>query len=106
MTGLPIDKLLVGTRCVIPLPDNGGAVEGIIDTVTFPDLVKSPQAVNVTISNNRQDTSIVAQVAQQASKSGGHAAKEADVVEQLKSYITKVDGGLAIINQWEKDMGE
>lgn len=54
ITGVSIDKLSVGRRCRIPLPQYGTTFEDRIIQTDWPDLVKDPYSMKITLSTERR----------------------------------------------------
>lgn len=86
-TGLAIDKLVVGTMCNVPLPDFGTVETERITQLAWADVLAKPEAVTVTMANNRKTVQgIVQQVQQQQKKA--KARDDKDDTDKEKEYHT------------------
>lgn len=78
-TGEDLDKLVVGTRCQIPLPEYGTTITERITKVQWRDKVAAPEDVTITLANNQQDVArIINQISKSAGKAGRAGAKQAE----------------------------
>ena len=76
-TGESIDRMWLGYCCRIPLTEFGTTIIERIVGLTFPDKVNQPEAVKITLSNNRTDlTKIIADSMKSSGKGGRTAAKQ------------------------------
>lgn len=56
-TGEPLDRLVIGKMCRIPLPDEGMTVTGAITHLSYTDVYGKPDMVNVTLANRAKTAS-------------------------------------------------
>ena len=76
-TGEPLDHIVVGRRCRIPLPDYGTAMTERVTKMSWADKIKEPEKVTVTLANQLEDVaSIVNNLSSSSSKSGRTKAKK------------------------------
>ena len=67
-TGVSLDRMKLGKRCRVPLPEFGTEITERIVSLSYLDKVNQPDVVKITLANNRTDlTKIVAD----AIKNGG-----------------------------------
>ena len=77
-TGEPLDKFKIGKACRIPLPEYDTTIIERVSKLSYPDLVKTPESVTVTLANEVPDVATIIRQEQQKSASGGRgAAKKA-----------------------------
>ena len=76
-TGEPLDHIVVGRRCRIPLPDYGTAMTERVTKMSWADKIKEPEKVTVTLANQLEDVaSIVNNLSSSSSKSSRTNAKK------------------------------
>ena len=75
-TGEPMDKLTLGRICRVPLPEYGTTITERIVSLQYPDKVRQPRVVKVTLSNSRTDVMKVLAEALKKSGGGGRAAAQ------------------------------
>ena len=76
-TGESLDRLQLGRKCRIPLPEFGTEIVETITQLSYQDKVHEPESVQVTMANNRMDiTRIVADAIKQASAGGRASARK------------------------------
>ena len=96
-TSEPLDKLVVGTVCQVPVPELGTVIQERITRLQFKDKIKDPQDVTVTLANNREDVAtIFKNEAATAAKSGRSGARVAGstkglVEDTAKGLYTHID---------------
>ena len=77
-TGEPLDKIVLGRKCMIPLPDFGEAE--ILETVTamnYQDKLFKPESVRITLANKKNDvTKILAEEIRKGGGGGRAAARQ------------------------------
>ena len=72
-TGEALDRLTIGKRCQVPLPESGSLISEKVTKLSWRDKIKDPESVTVTMANAMEDVqSIVRQ--EQAKSSGGRRA--------------------------------
>lgn len=75
-TGEPLDRLRVGRLCRVPLPDFGTTIQSHIKKLVYRDKIATPEAVAVTIANEREDaTRILSRVLNESSTPGGRGGR-------------------------------
>lgn len=77
LTGEPLDSFTLGARCRIALPDFGTVLDENIITVSYQDLLKQPEKVQLTLSKPSRDTSTLQAKTSQAAKSAGRSGRKA-----------------------------
>lgn len=77
LTGEPLDSFTLGARCRIALPDFGTVLDENIITVSYQDLLKQPERVQLTLSKPSRDTSTLQAKTSQAAKSAGRSGRKA-----------------------------
>ena len=83
-TGEPLDKLIIGTVCRVPVPELGVVMQEKITRLQWKDKIKDPQDVTVTLANNREDVAtIFKNEASTAAKSGRSGARVAGKAKGL-----------------------
>lgn len=90
LTGEPLDSFTLGARCRIALPDFGTVLDENIITVSYQDLLKQPEKVQLTLSKPSRDTSTLQAKTSQAAKSAGRSGRKAS------SKAAKVDAVLTL----------
>ena len=74
-TGESLDSLTLGRLCRIPLQEFGTTIEERIVELNYPDKIKTPEVVRITMANAREDvTRILAESIKQAARGGGGRA--------------------------------
>lgn len=79
-TGEPLDKMNLGRVMRVPLPEYGTTLAEEITALSYPDKIRQPEVVKVTLANNRTDvTKIIAEAIKNGSggRAGRAAAKKA-----------------------------
>ena len=76
-TGEPLDHIVVGRRCRVPLPEYGTTISERVTKMSWADKIKEPEKVTVTLANLVEDVaSIVNSLASSSSKGGRSSAKK------------------------------
>jgi len=76
-TGEPMDSFTMNRVCRIPLPEFGTTIRAKIVQKNYPDKVRNPQRVKVTMANKKRDvTKIIADAMKRGGGGGRAAAKE------------------------------
>lgn len=76
-TGEELDRMWLGYCCRIPLAEFGTTINERIVGLTFPDKLRQPEVVKVTLSNNRADlTKIIADSMKSSGKSKRTSTKQ------------------------------
>lgn len=102
-TGEPLDKLIIGTVCRVPVPELGVIMQEKITRLQYKDKIKDPQDVTVTLANNREDVAtIFKNEASAAAKSGRSGAR---VAGKAKGLVEDTARGLYThINQTAEEI--
>ena len=78
-TGEPLDEIVVGRKCRLPLPEYGTTVTERVTKLSWSDKIREPEKVTVTLANLIEDVaSIINSAAARAGKSGRTGAKKAE----------------------------
>lgn len=113
LTGEPLDSFTLGARCRIALPDFGTVLDENIITVSYQDLLKQPEKVQLTLSKPSRDTSTLQAKTSQAAKSAGRSGRKASSKaasidnefkverEYVRLLATKTDEHTNLINNVE-----
>lgn len=79
-TGEPLDKLTLGRRCRIPLPEFNTTIVETINRLKYQDKIKDPKQVTVTMANLQEDIANLFESTTSSSASstrgGGRAGKK------------------------------
>ena len=78
-TGEPLDHIVVGRRCRVPLPEYGTTISERVTKMSWADKIKEPEKVTVILANLVEDVaSIVNSQNASSSRSGRTGAKKAE----------------------------
>ena len=77
-TGEALDRLTINRVCRIPLPEFGTTIQEKITALNYPDKVKQPEVVKVTMANNRTDVTRIISDAIKRSGSGRRTSTKKD----------------------------
>ena len=78
-TGEPLDKIQVGRKCRVPLPEKGITLTERVTKLSWSDKIKEPEKFTATLANLQEDVASIINSMQKASGGGGKAAaKEAE----------------------------
>jgi len=78
-TGLSMDKLTIGKKCRVPLPEFGTTITERITKLSWSDKIADPESVTVTLANEYEDVASIINSLQKTVSSGGKgAAKNAE----------------------------
>ncbi len=86
-TGESLDSLTLGRVCRVPMPEYSMTFEERIVSIQYPDKLRQPNVVKVTLSNNRTDVMKVIADAMKKSSGGGRKA----AVQQKEDHAWFVD---------------
>lgn len=78
-TGESLDRLTLGTMCMIPLPEYGTTIIEPIIQLVYNDKAFQPETVKITLANNRDDISlahILSESAKSTARSGRGSARK------------------------------
>ena len=76
-TGESLDRMTLGAYCRVPLPEYGTTISERIVALNYPDKIKQPEVVRVTMANNRQDvTKIIADAIKKSGKGARTSSKK------------------------------
>ncbi|MDD7175839.1 MAG: phage tail protein [Clostridiales bacterium] len=100
-TGVPMDRLVVGTVCRVALPEEHLTVAARITTVEWKDAVTDEESVDVTLANEHRTVQgilkrIQDEVAQVKRGSGGSGAAQKKENENLWTRITQTESEIAL----------
>lgn len=100
-TGVPMDRLVVGTVCRVALPEEQLTVAARITTVEWKDAVADEESVDVTLANEHRTVQgilkrIQAEVAEVKRGSGGSGAAQKKENENLWTRITQTESEIAL----------
>ena len=69
-TGEALDKITLGRRCRVPLPDKGSTIQERVTKLSWADKIKEPGRFTVTLANNTEDIASIVNRIQEAVESG------------------------------------
>lgn len=69
-TGEALDKIVLGKRCRVPLPDKGITITERVTKMAWSDKIKEPEKFTVTLANNTEDVATIVNRIQEAAASG------------------------------------
>ena len=76
-TGESLDRMNLGRICRVPLPEYGTTIQERITALNYPDKIKQPEIVKVTLANNKTDvTKIIADAMKKSGKSARTSTKK------------------------------
>ena len=78
-TGEPLDHIVVGRACRLPLPEYGTTITEKVKKISWADKIREPEKVTVTMANDTEDVaSIVNQMAASIGRSARAGAKKGE----------------------------
>lgn len=86
-TGEALDRLTLGRVCRVPMPEYSMTFEERIVSIQYPDKLRQPNVIRVTLSNSRTDVMKVIADAMKKSSGGGRKA----AVQQKEDHAWFVD---------------
>ena len=86
-TGEPMDKLVIGRKCQVPLPEFGTVITERITKLAWSNKVQDPERVTVTLANELMD---VATILKQQSAGGGRGGRN-DALNAEEDHAWFVD---------------
>ena len=90
LTGVSIDEMHLGRICRVALPEYAAVFNERIITVEYPDLIRTPMKVNVSLANKRLTAEdAIAAVKKEATGGGGGAAKAQEDVDNLATEVER-----------------
>lgn len=100
-TGVPMDRLVVGTVCRVALPEEHLTVAARITTVEWKDAVADEESVDVTLANEHRTVQgilrrIQDEVTQVKRGSGGSGAAQKKENENLWTRITQTESEITL----------
>ena len=96
-TGESMDRLRIGRICRIPLPEFGETITERITELNYPDKIRSPEAVQVTLSNSSEDVShLTAMLAETIKKSAGGGRGAARQAKKDHAWFEDTDTHVAM----------
>lgn len=95
LTGEDWDRADLGRLCRVALPDTGRAIEERVVGISWPDLLRSPQRVTVSLANSLPEFSETIKLLQKQTRSAAGSARAAQVAaeeaaEQVVIYHTEL----------------
>lgn len=93
-TGEPLDALRLNRVCRVPLPEFGTTILEKVCRLQWPDKIKAPEKMNVTLANEKEDiASIFNQQAagSEASRSGGGRGAKKKIEEDHAWFVDTSD---------------
>lgn len=110
-TGEIYDEMSVGKRCKVALPEFGATTIQRIESVTYPDALKAPTAITVSLATKQKTfTTAISNLEKEVEKVGGVAggaalsSAKAEEVYAWSLIMQKVEeavNGTGIVNLWE-----
>lgn len=110
-TGKIYDEMSVGKRCKVALPEFGATTTQRIESVTYPDALKAPTAVTVSLATKQKTfTAAISNLEKEVEKVGGVAggaalssanAEEVTAWSLIMQKVEKAVDGTGIIALWE-----
>ena len=91
-TGEPLDRLVIGRKCRVPLPEAGTVILEKITKLSYRDKVRDPESVTVTLANNPEDVQSI--IRQDRAGGGGARRTDAEVNEENMLVIGDIESGL------------
>lgn len=87
-TGEPLDQLTLGRICRVPLPEYNTTILDRITELYYPDLLKLPESVEITMANRTEDiTRIIAtEIKSGGGRSGSGGRRAARVEEKIQEF--------------------
>lgn len=87
-TGEPLDLLTLGRICRVPLPEYNTTILDRITELYYPDLLRSPESVEITMANRTEDiTRIIAtEIKSGGGRSGSGGRRAARVEEKIQEF--------------------
>lgn len=90
-TGEPLDHIVVGRVCRMPLPEYGGVVmKERVTKLSWADKVKEPRKVNVTLANNLEDVASIVN-SQSTSSASSSRGSRVSAVKNEKDHAWFLD---------------
>lgn len=74
-TGEPLDRIVVGKKCRVPLPKYGVTFDERVTRLAWADALKSPDAVTVTMCNTRQNVNLLSNAIKNNKKSSSRSSR-------------------------------
>ena len=76
-TGEPLDKIILGRKCYVPLPEFDTEILETITALNYPDKLFKPTVFRATLANSRNDiTKIISNAIKSGGRSGRASAKK------------------------------
>ena len=101
-TGEPLDKLVVGTVCRVPVPELGVVMAEKITRLNYKDVIRDSTDVTVTLANNKEDVATLFKQEKQTSEKAGRSAAKGG--KKLDNKIEDTAEGL--ISVFQRTAGE
>lgn len=110
-TGEIYDNMSVGKRCKVALPEFGATTTQHIESVTYPDTLKAPTAITVSLATKQKTfTTAISNLEKEVEKVGGVAggaalssanAEEVTAWSLIMQKVEEAVNGTGIVNLWE-----
>jgi len=101
-TGEPLDKLVVGTVCRVPVPELGVVMAEKITRLNYKDVIRDSTDVTVTLANNKEDVATLFKQEKQTSEKAGRSSARGG--KKLDNKIEDTAEGL--ISVFQRTAGE
>ena len=94
-TGEPLDRIRLGFICRVPLPAYGTVITERVTKLAWPDKIREPEKVNVTLANQPVDVAnLIKQLSSSGSRNSGGGAKAA---EEDHAWIEDTSDHVALV---------
>lgn len=110
-TGEIYDEMSVGKRAKVALPEFGATTTQRIESVTYPDALKAPTAITVSLATKQKTfTAAISNLEKEVDKVGGVAggaalssanAEEVTAWSLIMQKVEEAVNGTGIVNLWE-----
>lgn len=110
-TGKIYDEMSVGKRCKVALPEFGATTTQRIESVTYPDALKAPTAITVSLATKQKTfTAAISNLEKEVDKVGGVAggaalssanAEEVTAWSLIMQKVEEAVNGTGITTLWE-----
>ena len=84
-TGEPLDSFTIGKICRVPLPEFSTAITERVSKLNYPDAIKDPENVTITLANELVDVATIIKQQNASSGRGGRASAKND--EEKHAWI-------------------
>lgn len=93
LTGEPLDRITLGAKFRLSLPEDGVSIEQHVIGIQFEDVYGVPEAINVTLANEISDTVAYLKKQRRSGRSGQKRAEKLaeEAVQQYQHYATETE---------------